>query len=102
MSITHIVLCRIATGTPEAEIAAIRDELAALQPLVPGMGPLTFGADCSPEGLARGHSHAFVIPFADTAARDTYLSHPAHKCAGQRLVAACEGGVDGLTVLDIA
>ncbi len=101
MTITHIVLCRISPATTEAEITAIRDELAALQPLIPGMGPLTFGPDGSPEGLARGHTHAFVIPFADAAARDAYLEHPAHKRAGARLVAACEGGPDGLTVVDI-
>ena len=41
------------------------------------------------------------MEFADAAARDRYLPHPAHQVAGSRLVAALEGGTDGLIVFDI-
>jgi hypothetical protein len=99
--ITHIVLCRFRSDLPATEIAAIWAELAALRNVVPGIASARFGANVSPEALGRGHSHGFVITFADTAARDAYLDHPAHKAAGARLVAACAGGVDGLTVVDI-
>ena len=54
----------------------------------------------SPEGLGRGFTHAFTCDFEDAAARDAYLAHPAHKAAGQRLVAATREGVAGLLVLD--
>ncbi|MEO0654674.1 MAG: Dabb family protein [Pseudomonadota bacterium] len=98
--IRHIVLCRFAETTPEAEIAAIWEALAALQGVVPGSVEMRFGADVSVEGLARGVTHAFTVDFEDAAARDGYLAHPAHRAAGQRLVAALEGGVEGLVVVD--
>jgi len=59
------------------------------------------GANVSPEGLARGFTHAFTVDFADVAARDAYLVHPAHQAAGARLVAAAQGGIDGLLVIDL-
>jgi hypothetical protein len=54
----------------------------------------------SPESLQRGHTHAFTIDFADEAARDAYLVDAGHKALGARLVAAAEGGRDGITVVD--
>ena len=41
------------------------------------------------------------MDFSDAAARDAYLIHPDHKAAGAKLVAALEGGRDGLMVFDI-
>jgi hypothetical protein len=64
------------------------------------MGPVAFGANVSPEPFARGFTHGFTIDFRDAAARDAYLAHPDHGRAGARLVAALEGGTDGLFVLD--
>ena len=100
--IRHIVLARFRDTTPESEIAAILAELDALRAHLPGMLNFHGGANVSPEGLARGYSHAFTVDFADAAARDAYLADPAHKAAGGRLVAACEGGVAGILVVDFA
>jgi hypothetical protein len=58
------------------------------------------GADVSPEGLQRGYTHAFTIDFADAAARDGYLVDAEHKALGARLVAAAEGGREGILVVD--
>ena len=41
------------------------------------------------------------MTFESAATRDAYLEHPAHKEAGAALVSVCDGGVDGLTVVDI-
>lgn len=101
MTVTHIVLCTFAPDTAPAEIAAIKADLDALRPLIPGMGTVTFGPNISAEGLAGGHTHAFVIPFEGPAARDAYLVHPAHQRLGARLVAATQGGVQGLRVVDV-
>ncbi|MDE2445926.1 MAG: Dabb family protein, partial [Alphaproteobacteria bacterium] len=46
------------------------------------------------------HSHGFTVDFVDAAARDTYLPHPAHQKLGAMIVAAAQGGVDGITVVD--
>ncbi len=100
--IRHIVLVRFGRGVTTDEIAAIFDDLGRLRSVVAGMLAFQHGADVSPEGLARGFTHAFTADFANPAARDAYLVHPAHLAAGGRLLAAAEGGVDGLVVVDLA
>lgn len=98
--VRHVVLVRFATGTEPGEIEAVFDALANLKAVVPGMLGFDAGRNTSPEGLARGYTHGFVVDFADAAARDAYLAHPDHKVAGAALVALCEGGIDGILVLD--
>ena len=99
--IRHLVLARFAPDTAASEIAAIFNDLGALRRHIPRMLTFQAGANVSPEGLARGYSHAIAIDFADSGARDAFLVDPAHKTAGARLVAACAGGVEGLLVIDI-
>jgi hypothetical protein len=100
--IRHTVFVKFpADARPEA-IDSVFEALDDLRAVVPGMLRFSAGANISPEPLSRGFTHAFVANFADVAARDAYLVHPAHKAAGARLVAATEGGRDGLAVIDIA
>jgi Stress responsive A/B Barrel Domain len=81
MTIRHCVLVRF---KPNADVLKIFTELKAN----------------SPEGLQRGHSHGFTVDFRDAKSRDAYLSHPEHQKVGGMIVAAAEGGIDGVTVLD--
>jgi hypothetical protein len=99
--IRHIVLVRFPADVGSETIDPLFRALDDLRAVVPGMLSFSAGANVSPEGLARGFTHAFVADFADAAARDAYLVHPAHQAAGARLVAAAQGGVDGLIVVDI-
>ena len=98
--IRHIVFVRIRPEVQRHEVEGLFAELAALKDVVPGLLSFASGPDSSPEGLARGYTHAFSVDFVDAAARDAYLPHPAHQKAGARLVAATQGGLDGLAVLD--
>lgn len=98
--IRHIVLVRFAATTTSSERAAIFADLAALQAVVPGARDFAAGENVSPEGRARGYTHAFTFDFDDAAARDAYLAHPTHRVAGARLVAALDGGRDGTLILD--
>lgn len=98
--IRHCVFIRFKTSIPQAERASILSDIAALQPLVPGYLAVNSGPNVSPEGLGRGYTDGFVIDFADAAARDAYLVHPAHEKAGGRIVAAAEGGIGGVLVYD--
>ena len=68
--------------------------------MVAGIRAIDGGPNVSPEGLARGYSHAFTVDFDDAAARDRYLADADHGKVGAALVAAAEGGVDGLVVID--
>ncbi|MCW6508451.1 Dabb family protein [Lichenifustis flavocetrariae] len=99
--IRHIVLVRFAEETHVSEQSAIFAELAALRTIVPGMLTFAAGANVSPEGLARGFTHAFTVDFASEASRDAYLQHPAHQAAGGKLVQAAKGGLDGILVVDV-
>jgi Stress responsive A/B Barrel Domain len=97
MTIRHVVLVRFKT---DANVREISGALKALQGKVPGIVSISIGQDNSPEGLQRGHTHGFTVDFSDAAARDAYLPHPEHQKVGAMIVAAAEGGVEGITVLD--
>ena len=101
LMIRHIVFVKFPADARTETIDAIFRQLDDLRNVLPGMLSFRGGANVSPEGLSRGFTHAFVADFADVAARDAYLIHPAHKAAGAKLVAATEGGRDGLIVVDI-
>ena len=98
--IRHVVLFKLRPELGPADVEKIMAGLNALKAVVPGMLNVSFGKDVSPEGLQRGHTHGFTVDFADTAARDAYLPHPDHQKLGAQIVAATQGGVDGITVLD--
>jgi hypothetical protein len=99
--IRHTVLVKFPPDARPDAIDALFRALDDLRNALPGMLSFRGGANVSPEGLSRGFTHAFVADFVDVAARDAYLVHPAHKAAGAKLVAAAEGGIDGLVVIDI-
>jgi hypothetical protein len=99
--IRHTVLVKFPADARTEAIDSLFTALDNLRALLPGMLNFKGGANVSPEGLARGFTHAFVADFVDVAARDAYLVHPAHQAAGAHLVAAAEGGIDGLIVIDI-
>lgn len=99
--IRHCVFYAFHADTGTAERAAIHADLDALRNVVDGMGEMRFGGNVSPEPFARGYTDGFTIDFRDAAARDAYLVHPDHQKAGERLVAAIEGGTDRLFVFDI-
>ena len=95
--IRHAVFVRF---KPDADTTNILAALTALKLKIPGIIAISAGADCSPEGLQRGHTHGFTVDFVDAAARDAYLPHPEHQKVGAMIVAAAVGGIDGVTVVD--
>lgn len=98
--IRHIVLVRFPAALPQREIEQAFSALRGLKQKIPGIAAISAGVNNSPEPLARGYTHAFTVDFADAAARDAYLPHPAHVVAAEALVAIAENGVDGLLALD--
>lgn len=100
--IRHCVFVRFRPEVSHEEKAALYAELESLREVVPGFLGMSFGPNLSPEGLHQGFADGFTMDFADEHARDAYLVHPAHQAAGTKLVAALEGGLEGLIVFDIA
>ncbi len=95
--IRHVVLVHF---KPDADISKIFAALKALQHKIDGIISISAGSNSSPEGLQRGNSHGFTVDFVDAAARDAYLPHPEHRQVGAMIVAAAEGGLGGITVVD--
>ena len=100
--IRHCVLVKFKSSVPPAARQAIYDEIAALRQKLVDMGPVAAGANVSPEGLGKGFAGGFMIDFPGAAARDAYLVHPDHQAVAARLVAAVEGGIEGVLVFDLA
>ena len=99
--IRHCVFIRFRTDIAAAERALILADIAALKPLIPGFLSVHIGGNVSPENLDKGFADGFIVDFEDAAARDAYLVHPEHQKAGGRIVAAADGGLDGILVYDL-
>ena len=76
--IRHIVLFRFKVELDEATVAAAVSAFRALPSAIADVAAFEDGPNVSPEGLAQGYSHAFLLSFASAQARDAYLVHPAH------------------------
>ena len=99
--IRHCVFVKFRSGVSKDERADIYAGLNALVGQIDGLLSADFGPNISPEGQNKGFNDGFIMDLADEAARDRYLVDPAHQAAGSRLVAALEGGVEGLMVFDM-
>ena len=100
--IRHIVLLKARPEVTEAEIATIFADLAAIRDKLPGVLAIHAGRSESPEKIERGYLHGFTVDFADWAALAAYQDHPDHRRVGAALVAAAQGGLDGIIVFDLA
>jgi hypothetical protein len=98
--VKHVVLLRFKPETSQATLNQLFAALDALRRTIPGLLDFSWGANSSPEGLAKGFTHGFVMTFADSAARDAYLPHPDHEAVKAQVLPWIEGGVDGVVVLD--
>ena len=98
--VKHVVLMRFRSDLAAQKIDETMSLLAALKDKIPGILEFSGGADVSREGLEKGFTRGFVMTFADEAARDAYLAHPTHVAVKEKVVAALEGGVDGVIIVD--
>ena len=92
----HLVLLRFRPEALAADIASIEGAFAALRHQIDSVRDLEWGTDVSPEGLAKGFTHVFMLSFADDAGRDHYLPHPLH----QAFVARLQPLLDDVLVID--
>ena len=83
--IRHLVLLRFKPETSAAQQTELEQAFAGLSASIPEVSALEWGVNASPEGLDKGFTHAFFITFADAAARDAYLPHPAHHAFVEKL-----------------
>ena len=85
MTVKHIVLVKFLEATDASTVAALSRAFGELPSCIPGITSFEAGENVSPEGLSHGFTHAFVMGFADMAARDAYLPHANHLAFVERL-----------------
>ena len=78
MKLRHLVLFGFGKAHSSAAIAEVIRRFAELKALVPSIDDFEWGKNSSLEGLNHGHSHVFLLTFANAQARDAYLVHPDH------------------------
>ena len=95
-SLRHLVLLRFKADASAAAVADIERQFLGLRQQIDGVRDIEWGTNVSPEGLAKGFTHAFLLSFDDAAARDAYLPHPAH----QAFVTQMKPSLEDVLVID--
>lgn len=100
--IRHCVFIRFRAGVSPAQKSEIHREIADLKARIPGLLAVHAGDNVSPEtGMDKGFAEGFIVDFADARSRDLYLEDEEHRKTGAKIVAAAEGGIDGIFVYDL-
>ena len=75
----HVVLFQFKEGTKPEKVKEIEDGFRGLGSKIPTIVDYEWGTNNSPEGLADGFTHCFLVTFKDAKGRAVYLPHAAHK-----------------------
>ncbi len=75
----HIVMFKFKDTSSKDDIQKVVDRFRSLKVSIPQVAAFEFGTDNSPEGLANGFTHCFLVTFKSDADREIYLPHPKHK-----------------------
>ena len=81
----HVVLFEFKDSASKEQVQQVIDQFAKLPSKIPAIAAFEYGTDNSPEGLADGFTHCFLLTFKSAADRDAYLPHPEHKAFGAAL-----------------
>jgi hypothetical protein len=81
----HVVLFKFKEGTTPQQIKQVEDAFRALPAKIILIRAFEWGTNVSPENLAQGYTHCFLLTFSSDKDRDAYLVHPAHKEFGKLL-----------------
>ncbi len=92
----HIVLFGWKEGTAPESITKMVTAFSGLKDKISLVKSFEWGTNNSPENLANGLTHSFIITFSSEADRDAYLIHPDHKA----FVTALNPMPDKITVFD--
>lgn len=100
--IRHFVLLKFKPDTSPETKQSLFADLAALQNHLPGIISFKASQNVAVEtDLIRGNHDVFWFDFEDEKARDIYLDDAEHQAVGARIVEAMDGGIEGVTVVDI-
>jgi hypothetical protein len=75
----HLVLFKFKDNVTADSIAIVERAFSALPSKIKEMRGFEWGTDNSPEGIAKGFTHSFLVTFHSEEDRAIYLPHPDHK-----------------------
>ena len=75
----HVVLFKFKDSATPEQVKKIENAFGELPAKIDSITAYEWGTNVSPEGLADGFTHCFLVSFKDKAGLDVYLPHPAHK-----------------------
>ncbi len=81
----HVVMFQFKATSSKEDVQHVIDEFRALPTKIPAIASFEYGTDNSPEGLADGFTHCFLLTFKTEKDREVYLPHEAHKAFGATL-----------------
>lgn len=99
--IRHIVLLDLPRGYDSAALEVLMAGLSGLQSKIAGFVGFNHGINRDFEQMSTRYAYGFICDFADQATSQAYLSDPEHQALGAQLAGLCNGGVDGIMVIDL-
>ncbi|WP_449543734.1 Dabb family protein [Enterobacter ludwigii] len=77
--IRHILFMTFTDSALPEQIQAVRSAFLQVPEQIEGITSVEWGTNDSPEEKNAGVTHCVLMTFADEAARQRYLPHPAHE-----------------------
>ena len=99
--ILHCVFCSFRKDTTPDQRQDILSDLATFSQGLEGVLGFDSGPNRDFEAKSPQITDGFVIRFQDRSALHHYAEHPVHKRLGGALCELCEGGADGIMVVDL-
>jgi hypothetical protein len=81
----HVVLFKFKDTATPAQIRQVEDAFRVLPGKISEVKTFEWGTNVSPENLAQGFTHCFLLSFSSDKDRDAYLVAPAHQEFGALL-----------------
>jgi hypothetical protein len=75
----HVVLFQFKESSTPEQIEKVVQAFRELPKKIAEVADFEYGTDNSPEGLAEGLTHCFLLSFKSEKDRDVYLGHAEHK-----------------------
>ena len=75
----HVVMFKFQDDASDADVQKVVDAFRGLPEKISQIHSFEYGTNNSPEGLADGFTHCFLVTFKSEEDRAVYLPHEAHK-----------------------
>jgi hypothetical protein len=75
----HVVCFKFKDDATKEQIAAVEKAFGELPDKIDTITGYEWGTNVSPEGLADGFTHCFIVSFKDKAGLKAYIPHEAHQ-----------------------